>query len=84
MGKKHNAVNYYVILEADAEGILRIGREGTETNLSDLLTNILGWKRFHKLLSFFNIFKMTLGKRSTIHQVCGTWLHRFGLLINGK
>ena len=42
LGKKHNAVNYHVLREAAAAGILRVGKEDTETNLADLLTKILG------------------------------------------
>ena len=50
LGKKHNAVNYHVVREAAAAGILRVGKEDTETNLADLLTKILGWQRRHQLL----------------------------------
>ena len=50
LGKKHNAVNYRVVREAAAAGILRVGKEETETNLTDLLTKIPGWKRRHQLL----------------------------------
>ena len=49
LGKKHNAVNYHVLREAAAAGILRVGKEDTKTNLADLLTKILGWKRRHQL-----------------------------------
>ena len=49
LGKKHNSVNYHVVREAAAAGILRVGKEDTETNLSDLLTNILNWKQLHQL-----------------------------------
>ena len=50
LGKKHNAVNYHVVREAAAGGILGVGKEDTETNLADLLTKILGWQRRHQLL----------------------------------
>jgi hypothetical protein len=50
LGKKHNAVNYHVVREAAAAGIIRVGKEDTETNLADLLTKLLGWQRRHKLL----------------------------------
>ena len=43
--KKHNAVNYHVVREIAAAGIIYVGQEDTETNLEDLLTKILGWKR---------------------------------------
>jgi hypothetical protein len=48
--KKHNAVNYHVVREAAAAGVLRVGKEDTETNLADLLTKFLAWQRRHKLL----------------------------------
>ena len=41
LNKKHNAINYHVIREAVAAGIMRVGKEDTETNLADLLTKIL-------------------------------------------
>ena len=50
LGKKHNAINYHVFREAAAAGILRVGKEDTETNLADLLTKLLGWQRRHQLL----------------------------------
>ena len=39
--KKHNAINYHVIREASAAGILRVGKEDGTTNLADLLTKVL-------------------------------------------
>ena len=39
-----NAVNYHVVREAAAAGILRVRREDTEINLADLMENILGWQ----------------------------------------
>ena len=54
LGKKHNAVNYHVVRKAVAAEILRLGKENMETNLADLLTKILGWRRGHKLLPFFS------------------------------
>jgi len=45
--KKHNAINYHVVREAVAAGILRVGKEDGETNLADLLTKVLnGEKRW--------------------------------------
>ena len=52
LGKKHNAVNYYVLKKASAEGILRVSKEDTETNLADLMTKILSWQQHHKLIPF--------------------------------
>jgi hypothetical protein len=45
--KKHNAINYPSVCEAVAAGILRVGKEGGETNAADLLTKSLtGQKRW--------------------------------------
>lgn len=52
LGKKHNAINYHVVRESAAAGILRVGKEATATNLSDLLTKFLAWPRRHALLPF--------------------------------
>ena len=41
LGKKHCEVNYHDVFKVDAEGILRAGKEYTETNLAYLLANIL-------------------------------------------
>jgi hypothetical protein len=48
--KKHNAINYHIIRESAAMGIIRVGKEDTETNLADLLTKILNQPRREKLL----------------------------------
>jgi hypothetical protein len=39
--KKHNAINYHVVREAVAAGILKVGKEDGKTNLVDLLTRWL-------------------------------------------
>ena len=45
--KKHDVINYHVVQEAVAAGILRVGKEDGETNLADLLTKVLtGEKRW--------------------------------------
>ena len=44
--KKHNAINYHVVLESDAAGIMILGKEDGTKNLTDLLTKVLmGQKR---------------------------------------
>ena len=50
LNKKHNAINYHVIREAVAAGIIRVGKEDTETNLADLLTKPLSATRRKFLL----------------------------------
>ena len=52
LGNKHNTVYYHVVDEVAEARILRVGKEDTEANLADLLTNILGWQRHHKLPPF--------------------------------
>jgi hypothetical protein len=34
--KKHNAINYHVVREAVVAGILRFGKEDSETNLVNI------------------------------------------------
>jgi hypothetical protein len=48
--KKHNLINYHIIREAVAMGMIRVGKEDTETNLADLLTKVLCQPRREKLL----------------------------------
>ena len=43
--KKHNAINYHVVREAAAAGILRVGKEDGQTNLADMLTKVLTGQR---------------------------------------
>ena len=39
--KKHNSINYHIVREAAAAGILRVGKEQTESNKADVLTRFL-------------------------------------------
>ena len=50
LAKKHNAINYHIVREAAAAGILRVGKESTESNKADVLTKILDYKRKTRLL----------------------------------
>jgi hypothetical protein len=44
--KKHNAINYHVVREGVAAGILRVEKEDGKTNLTDLFMKVvLGQKR---------------------------------------
>ena len=46
--KKHNAINYHVVREAAAYGILIVQKEDGTTNLVDLLMKVLtGQKRWY-------------------------------------
>jgi hypothetical protein len=49
--KKHNAINYHIVREAAAMGMIRVGKEDTDTNLADLLTKVLSQPRREKLIS---------------------------------
>ena len=53
LSKRHNAINYHTVREAAAAGILRVGKEGTETNIADLFTKMLPQDRRNELLSQF-------------------------------
>ena len=50
LAKKHNAVNYHIVREAATAGILRVGKESTESNKADVLTKILDYSRKTRLL----------------------------------
>ena len=57
LNKKHNFVNYHIVREAAAAGILRIGKEDTSTNLDDPLTKLMPYSQNNELLG--NIFMIT-------------------------
>ena len=50
LNKKHNSINYHVVREAAAAGILRVGKEDTATNLADPLTKLMPYSRNNELL----------------------------------
>lgn len=50
LSKKHNSINYHVVRESAAAGILRVGKEDTETNLADALTKMMSYSRKQALL----------------------------------
>lgn len=52
LNKKHNSINYHIIRESAAAGILRVAKEASETNLADVLTKFLPWEKALELLSF--------------------------------
>jgi hypothetical protein len=49
--KKHNAIAYHQVREAQAPGIVRIAKEDGETNLADVLTKCLPGPRLRGLCS---------------------------------
>jgi hypothetical protein len=50
LGKKHNSINYHVVREAVAAGVMRVAKEDTRMNPADALTKILRFDRKQKLL----------------------------------
>ncbi|KAL7528642.1 hypothetical protein ACHAWF_002638 [Thalassiosira exigua] len=50
LSKKHNSVNYHIVREAVAAGILRVAKEDTVNNLSDALTKLQTLDRKRELL----------------------------------
>ena len=50
LSKKHNSINYHVIRESAAAGILCVGKEDTETNLADALSKLVPYSRKQALL----------------------------------
>lgn len=48
--KKHNAIAYHRVREAQAANIVRVAWESTETNLADLLTKILPGPQLKRLV----------------------------------
>ena len=53
LAKKHNSINYHIVRESAAAGILRVGKEDTETNCSDALTKLIPYDRRKRLLGPF-------------------------------
>jgi hypothetical protein len=51
--KKHHSIAYHRCREAVAAGTVRIAKEGTSTNLSDLFTKLLPQARREELLDRF-------------------------------
>jgi len=50
--KKHNAIAYHCVHEAQAAGVVRIAHEDGETNLANVLTKSLPGPRLHELISY--------------------------------
>ena len=42
LSKKHNAINFHIIRESVAAKIIRVGKEDTLTNISDVFTKKTG------------------------------------------
>ena len=53
LSKKHNAINYHIIREAVAAGIIRVGKEDTTTNIADVFTKLVPFTQKYQLLSPF-------------------------------
>ena len=51
LNKRHSAINYHVVRESAAAGILRVGKEDGLSNLADAFTKILSQSRRWDLFS---------------------------------
>ena len=49
LSKRHNAINYHVVREAAAAGIIRVGKEDGDSNLADAFTKCLDRPRRYNL-----------------------------------
>lgn len=50
LNKKHHSINYHVIRESVAAGILQVAKEDTETNIADALSKLVPYSRKQALL----------------------------------
>ena len=50
LSKKHNSINYHVVRDLAAVGIMCVGKEDTETNLADALFKIVPYSHKQALL----------------------------------
>ncbi|KAL7529246.1 hypothetical protein ACHAWF_002904 [Thalassiosira exigua] len=50
LSKKHNPINYHIVRETAAAGILRVAKEDIESNLADALTKLQTYDRKRTLL----------------------------------
>ena len=48
--KKHNSINYHICRESICAGIMRVGKEDTDTNIADAFTKLLPYSRKEQLL----------------------------------
>ena len=53
LSKKHTAINYHIIHEAVAAGIICVGKEDTTTNIANVFTKLVPFTRKYQLLSPF-------------------------------
>ena len=51
LSKRHNAINYHVIRESAAAGIMRVGKEDGDSNLADAFEKILTFPQHQYLFS---------------------------------
>ena len=63
LNKKHNSINYHVMHEAAAAGIIRVGKNDATTNLAELLTKLMPYSQNIDLLGHIFIINNFLGSR---------------------
>jgi len=64
LAKKHNSVNYHIIRESAAAGILRVAKIPTEFNKADALTKILAMYQRNNLLNDVMYYKSEINDPS--------------------
>ena len=64
LSKRHNAINYNVVREAVAAGIISVGKEDGQTNLADAFTRMLLRSRRYDLFSRIAYSSMFMGNVS--------------------
>ena len=60
LSKRHNAINYHVVRESVAAGIMRVGKEDGNTNLADAFTKVLPLRKRYALfyhMMYSSMFK---------------------------
>ena len=60
LSKRHNAINYHVVRESVAAGIMRVGKEDGNTNLADAFTKVLSLQKRYALfyhMMYSSMFK---------------------------
>ena len=50
--KKHAAINYHRVREAIAAGTIKVAKEGTQTNLADILTKLMSGPKMKDILQY--------------------------------
>ena len=69
LSKRHNAINYNIVRESVATGILRVGKEDGTTNLADTFTKLLARRSRYDLFSHIGYSSMFRSAECGIKRV---------------